>query len=159
LQFFVEPERRVKQNRRVKRLLAAAALAVIAASAAHAAPSCKNLGVTPLAFGNYDVYSAAPGDSAGTITYSCPPPTTPTVTIDAGLSFANGRRRMARASGADWLSYDVFVDAARTVVWSSNPVAVPAGNSVSVPFYGRVFAQQDVGVGPYSDTLVVTFNF
>jgi spore coat protein U-like protein len=142
----------------VKRgLIAIAALA--AASSARAAPSCKSISVTVLAFGNYDVYNAAPTDSAGTITYSCPPPATPTVTIDSGLAFGNGRRRMTRAGGTDWLSYDIFVDAARNTVWSSTPVSVPAGNGVSVPYYARAFALQDVSVGGYSDSLIVTFNF
>jgi len=143
----------------VKRLLAAAAVVTLAASPALAAPSCKNLSVTALAFGNYDVYNAVPTDSAGTISYSCPPPTTPTVTIDAGLAFANGQRRMTLGAGADWLSYDIYVDAPRTVIWSSTPVSVPAGNVATVPFYGRVFAQQDVSVGSYADTVIVTFNF
>jgi len=144
----------------VKRLLAAAAAsAAVASFPAHAAPSCKNLSVTPLAFGNYDVFNATPNDSVGTISYCCPPPTTPTVTIDVGLAFANGRRRMTRSAGGDWLSYDIFVDAPRTVVWSSTPVNVPAGNAASVPFYGRLFAQQGVSQGSYSDTLVVTFTF
>jgi spore coat protein U-like protein len=143
----------------VKSALAAAAIAVAAASAAEAAPSCKSLSVTALAFGNYDVYNAAPTDSAGTISYSCPPPTTPDVTIDAGLAFGNGTRRMARAGGGDWLGYEIYVDAARSVVWSSTPVAVPAGNGVSVPFYARAFALQDVSVGSYTDTVIVTFNF
>jgi spore coat protein U-like protein len=142
----------------VKRELIAIA-AVAAASSAQAAPTCKNISVTALAFGNYDVYNATPTDSAGTITYSCPPPTTPTVTIDSGLAFANGRRRMTRAGGTDWLSYDIFVDAARNTVWSSTPVSVAAGNGVSVPYYARALALQDVSVGSYSDTLIVTFNF
>ena len=142
----------------MKRILATAAIAA-AAFPAQAAPSCKNLSVTTLAFGNYDVYNAAPVDSVGTISYSCPPPTTPTVTIDAGLAFAGGRRRMTRGAGADWLSYDIYVDAARTVTWSSTPISVPPGNAATVNFYGRVFAQQDVAAGSYADTVVVTFNF
>jgi len=144
----------------MRRLAAAAlAFAAVAAPSAHAAPSCKNISVTALAFGNYDVYNAVPTDSAGTISYSCPNPLAPTVTIDAGLAFAAGRRRMTLAPATDWLSYDIFVDAARTIVWSSTPVAVPNGNGQSVPYYARAFAQQDVSVGSYSDTLVVTFNF
>jgi len=107
--------------------LAIAAFA--AASSAEAAPSCKNISVTALAFGNYDAYNATDTDSAGTISYSCPPPTTPTVSIDAGQAFANGRRRMTRAGGTDWLSYDIFVDAARNTVWSSTPVSVAAGTA------------------------------
>lgn len=143
----------------MKRVFLAAAIALAAATAAEAAPSCKSLSVTALAFGNYDVYGAAPTDSAGTISYSCPPPTTPTVTIDAGLAFGSGTRRMTLAGGGDWLAYEIFVDAARSVVWSSTPVGVPAGNGVSVPYYARAFALQDVSMGSYSDTLIVTFNF
>ncbi len=142
----------------MKRIFAAAAIAA-AAFPAQAAPSCKNLSVTALAFGNYDVYNAAPVDSVGTISYTCPPPTTPTVTIDTGLAFAGGHRRMTRGAGGDWLSYDIFVDAARMVVWSSTPIGVAAGNGITVDFYGRVFAQQDVAAGSYADTVVVTFNF
>jgi spore coat protein U-like protein len=138
----------------------ALAMALCAAAPAHAAPSCHGISVTPLAFGNYDVYSAAPLDSAGTISYSCPPPTTPAVTIDQGLAFGNGHRRMTYLFAAEFLEYDVYVDAARTSVWSStNPVAVPQGNGSTISFYGRVFAQQDVTVGQYGDFLVVTFNF
>ncbi|MGZ6125900.1 MAG: Csu type fimbrial protein [Myxococcales bacterium] len=143
----------------MNRRLATAAIVALAAASARAAPSCKSISVTALAFGNYDVYSAAPTDSAGTIGYSCPPPTTPDVTIDAGLAFGNGTRRMTRAGGGEWLAYEIYADAARTVVWSSTPIAVPAGNGFSVPYYARAFALQDVSVGSYSDTLIVTFNF
>jgi spore coat protein U-like protein len=66
---------------------------------------------------------------------------------------------MTRGAGADWLSYDIYVDAARTVTWSSTPISVPPGNAATVNFYGRVFAQQDVAAGSYADTVVVTFNF
>ena len=139
--------------------LLAVAIAAVAASAAEAAPSCKSISVSALAFGSYDVYGAAHTDSAGTITYSCPPPTVPFVTIDAGLAFGNGTRRMTRAGGGEWLAYEVYFDAARSVVWSSTPIGVPAGNALTVPYYARAFALQDVSVGAYTDTLIVTFNF
>ena len=143
----------------MKRLLAAA-IAVCAALPASAAPSCKNITVTALAFGNYDVYAAAPTDSAGTISYSCPPPLVPLVTIDTGLAFGNGTRRMTLGAGLDFLAYEVYSDAARTQVWSSTvPVTLPAGNASTYQFYARAFAQQDVSVGAYTDTLVITFNF
>ncbi|HEY5676668.1 MAG TPA: spore coat U domain-containing protein [Myxococcales bacterium] len=134
------------------------AMAICAALPARAAPSCHGISVTPLSFGAYNVYSAAPLDSAGTINYNCPPPAVPSVTIDLGLAFGNGRRRMAL--GSEFLEYEVYVDAARTTVWpSSHAIPVPQGNNSSVPFYGRVFPLQDVSVGTYTDTLVVTFNF
>ena len=130
----------------------------LAAAAAYAAPSCHGISVTALAFGNYDVYAAAPLDSAGTISYSCPPPALPTVTIDYGLHGAGTQRGML-GPGGDLLLYQVCQDAACTSPWGLTPVSVPAGNVLTVPFYARVFAQQDVTVGGYGDTLTVTFNF
>ena len=49
-------------------------------------PSCHH--ISALALANHDVYNAAPVDSVGTISYSCPPPALATVTIDAGPAFA-----------------------------------------------------------------------
>ena len=106
------------------------------------------------------MYATLPSDSSGTIGYSCPPPTIPTVTIDAGLAPSGGRRRMTRNPAGDFLSYDIFVDAARTVVWSpTTPVSVPAANAATVTYYARIYALQDASVGSYADTLTVTFNF
>src|SRR3954469_2454503 len=108
------------------RRLVALGIALCAALPARAAPSCHGISVTPLSFGSYDVYGAVPVDSAGTISYNCPPPATPAVTIDLGLAFGNGRRRMALGFGSEFLEYEVYVDAARTAVWSSsNPLSVP----------------------------------
>src|SRR5437763_8256035 len=141
------------------RLMFLGASAVAAATGAGAAPSCKTITVTTLAFGNYDVYAATPLDSAGTISYSCPPPATPAVDISAGGSGSFSPRRMRQTAGTDTLAYNVYVDAARTTVWGSTPVPVTQGNNQTVQFYGRIFALQDVSVGAYTDTLVVTFNF
>lgn len=128
-------------------------------AAAHAAPSCKNISVTPLGFGAYDVFVASPLDSAGTISYSCPRRTMPAVDISAGNSGSFSPRYLQQAGGADQLAYNVYVDAARTQVWGTTPVPLPSGKRRSTPYYGRIFALQDVSVGSYSDTLVVTFNF
>src|SRR3982750_1197137 len=84
------------------KLRLAVALATLAAAiawSADAAPSCKSLAVTALAFGNYDVYNGSPTDSAGTISYSCPPPTVPTVMIDAGLAPSPGQRGVTPPHG------------------------------------------------------------
>jgi spore coat protein U-like protein len=137
----------------------ALALALLVASAARAAPSCHSISVTTLAFGNYDVYATTPLDTAGTILYSCPPPALPTVSISAGNGGSYSPRLMQLTGGTETLQYNVYVDAARTTVWGATPISVAQGNVQTVPFYGRIFAQQDVSVGSYTDTLVVTFNF
>ncbi len=141
------------------RLRFALLLALAVPAAARAAPSCHGISVTALAFGNYDVYGAAPLDSVATISYSCPPPAVPVVDISAGSAGSFSPRRMTLTGSTDTLAYNVYVDAARTIVWNNTPVAVPQGTGKSVPVYGRVFPLQDVSVGSYADTLVVTFNF
>ena len=80
--------------------------------------------------------------------------------LDEQAFFANGRRRMTLGAGVDFLEYDIFVDAARQTVWGATPVSVAAGNALTVPYYARIYALQDVSVGTtYTDTLIVTFNF
>jgi spore coat protein U-like protein len=137
---------------------AALAISLCLSFAARAATSCHGISVTPLAFGSYDVYATAPLDSAGTISYSCPPPLLPTVTISAGNGGSYNPRLM-QSSGTDTLAYNVYVDAARTQIWGATAISVAQGNALTVQYYGRIFPQQDVTVGAYSDTLVVTFNF
>jgi spore coat protein U-like protein len=71
-------------------------------------------------------------------------------------------------SSSNQLFYNLFLDAARTIVWgdgtggtqfyfSQNPQ--PNNQNISVPIYGRMPALQDVKVGNYGDTITVTLNF
>jgi spore coat protein U-like protein len=138
--------------------LLAAAIALAAPFAARAAPSCKSITVTALAFGLYDVYSTLPNDTKGTISYSCPPPTVPNVDITAGNGGSFNPRLMG-GPGGEKLAYNVYYDSGRSQIWGPTPLSVPGGNNRTVDFYGRIFALQDVGVGAYTDTLIVTFNF
>jgi spore coat protein U-like protein len=138
----------------------AAVACVLAPAAAHAA-SCSNLSAT-LTFGPaaYDVYSTTDVTQAGSISYKCPPPLSPVVSLSASTNGAYRPRQMT--SGANTLDYDLYFDAAMTVVWGTGADShpVPAGGGTqTVPLYGRIFSQQDAAVGAYSDTITVTFNF
>jgi spore coat protein U-like protein len=130
---------------------------ILAAGAARAAPSCRNIVANPLNFPAYDVYNATATDTSTTVAYSCPPPTTPAVDISAGGGGSFNPRLMS--FGANQLAYNVYVDSTRTQIWGATPVAVPSGNNSTLTVYGRIFALQDVAVGTYTDSLVVTFNF
>lgn len=126
--------------------------------------SCKNFGVTNLVFGAYDPLSSAPLDSMGSVTYNCPPPLSPQVAISQGGAGSFAPRAMTNPADPMPLQYNLYVDAARTTVWGdgsgqTSAPAVPSGNGASIPIYGRVFPQQDVAAGTFSDTVVVTFNF
>jgi len=77
------------------------------------------------------------------------------------------------AFGPGRLNYNLFLDTARTSIWgnglsgtgiatASLTVGPGVGNGTRIaqfPVYGRVPALQVVGMGAYSDTIVVTVTF
>lgn len=136
-------------------------LACLLFPAAARAASCTNLSAT-LTFGPapYNVYSPSDTTQAGSISYKCPPPLSPVVSLSASANGAYRPRQMT--SGANKLNYDLYFDSTMTIVWGvgadSHPVP-SGGGTKTVPLYGRIFAQQDAAVGSYSDTITVTFNF
>jgi spore coat protein U-like protein len=140
--------------------LIAAALCMFAPAAARAA-ACQQITAT-LTFGPtpYNVYNATDTTQVGTISYKCPPPLAPVVSLSASANGAYRPRQMT--SGANNLSYEIYFDPAMTVVWGvgADSQPVPSGGGTStVNMYGRIFAQQDAAVGNYTDTITVTFNF
>lgn len=146
------------------RLAAAAFLAAaLAAGSARAAPICSSISTTPVAFGAYSPVNAAPTDSMGSVSYFCPGALSPMISINTGSSTTFNPRTMS--SGIDVLNYNLYVDAARTVIWGDGTAgtATVAGTASTKPFtnniYGRIFPLQSVGAGSYSDALIVTINF
>jgi spore coat protein U-like protein len=118
---------------------------------------------TDLAFGTYDplvVNSAGAGsnlDGQATITVTCSGGASPLVWISPGT----GSRIM---TGPGNLSYELYSDAARTVVWgstSATAVQLPVSSGVAQPVtvYGRIPSGQNVPVGAYAQTVTVTVNF
>jgi spore coat protein U-like protein len=75
---------------------------------------------------------------------------------------------MRLGSGAT-LNYNVFADAARSIVWgdgTSGTLAVAdayslSGSSVTrnYPVYGRIFGNQNAPVGVYTDSILVALDF
>ena len=123
----------------------------------------------PFDFGTYSLFAGnmvAPLDYDGGISIVCGPGRVVRVRLDQGLNPAAGstdadpQRQMA--FGTDVLSYNLYVDAARTQVWSNiSPGERPAGNTfpVVMPIYGRVPQGQPVQAGTYVDTVVATVTF
>ena len=136
------------------------ALAVLSPQPAFAAPTCKNFTVTNVAFGIYDPISVAPLDSVGSVSFTCPRSLSVTITVSSGTSGSFAPRSMA-GPGTDRLQYNLYLDAAHTTVFgdgtNGTSTLSPANGVTSVSIYGRVFANQDVSAGAYTDTVVVTF--
>jgi len=139
-------------------LLLGVGFLVLAAGAARAA-SCRNLAASGIIFPTYNVYATVDTTQVGTITYSCPPPLAPVVSLSASQDGAYRPRHLLGFGGV--VNYELYADAAMTVVWGfgTDEVALPASNNATAKVYGRIFAGQDVAVGTYIDVITVTFNF
>jgi len=129
-------------------------------------------------FGAYDISLPAPDDSTGDVTVTCsyvPPGGAADISLQASLSpgISGGYSPRQMAFGPARLNYNLFLDAARSSIWgnglsgtgiatASLKVGPGVGNgtrSAQFPVYGRVPALQVVGMGAYSDTIVVTVTF
>jgi spore coat protein U-like protein len=126
--------------------------------------------LSTLNFGNYDPLGNSPLDSVGNLTYFCSQPVPiVTITIDRGGAGNVHNRRMINSGGqhADALHYNVYLDAARTAIWGDgtggsriwSAPSPPVRTTINLPIYGRIPAEQNVGVGSYGDTLMITINY
>lgn len=116
-----------------------------------------------LAFGAYDpvvANAAANLDQTSTITVACTKGSTGVIQLDNGVNVSGTTRRMK--SGANFLTYEMYNDAGRTVIWNaSNTVSYTAASKATtgITLYGRVAAGQDIPVGAYADTVIATITF
>jgi spore coat protein U-like protein len=133
-----------------------------------------------LTFGAYDplvVNQTAPlNNGNANVTVTCVKGSAPTIALGLGTHATGSTRRMQHASKpTELLTYELYQppsvapDTActfpATTVWGSagvnlfSPGSAPNKNSRSFNVCGTVLAGQDVEVGTYSDTVVVTVNF
>lgn len=115
-------------------------------------------------FGLYDPLDAAPLEATGGITYTCSTQVAVVIVMTTGDGGSFDRRM---SSGSDTLSYNLYVDSARTKVWGDGTLGTathvdlnpPKDSSVGVRVYGRVPARQDVADGRYTDNLMLVMVF
>ncbi len=147
----------------------AACFGLAVASAPAQAITCSFTTVVPVSFGAYDVFDTGAVDAAGSLGVTCPgamPTDTIIITLSAGDAGTWAPRAMTGAGATD-LAYNLYRDAARTIVWgdgtsgssSYGPVSAPLTGEHTVSVYGRVPALQDVQAGGYTDTVVATVHF
>ena len=129
-----------------------------------------------VAFGRFDPQNTAPTDSQGSVTYVCgthegsrlrsvrTPVKGVRVEISSGSSGSYDR---AMNAGGARLRYNLYLDAARQVVWGNGSGGTQVllhdspknGQSYTVPIYARIYPQQDAMAGVYADNLVVTIEW
>ena len=136
---------------------------VLCGSAQQADAACT-LSATAVAFGTYDVFQAGPTDSTGTITYRCGNnDRNIRIAISAGSgTFANRTLKQVTENMLYNLFYGGFTQVwgdgtgGTTTYFENNP---PNNKDVVLTVYGRITAGQDVSVGNYTDTVVVTLEY
>ena len=144
---------------------------------AHVGGSCSigsGIGGGTLNFGTYDpviVNSALGIDLFGTgsLSVQCTLLGTAVITLGQGLHPGTGStdaaplRRMRNTASADYLSYFLYQDVTRLLVWGDTAgTALPflgTGLPVPVVVYGTVPRGQNVPSGTYNDTVVATITF
>ncbi|MES2390277.1 MAG: spore coat U domain-containing protein [Acidobacteriota bacterium] len=141
-------------NISVRRILACAILTVAANSAS--AANCTTF-ASSLVFGNYVASSAV--NVTGSITVTCPNGRAYNVALNAGLSSgATITTRAMSGSGTNKLGYALYSDAARTINWGNTSgtnwvTGTGTGSAQTITIYGRVPANEFVGLGSYTDTI------
>jgi len=118
-----------------------------------------------LAFGNYDPVGAAHLDAETSLSVTC----TNGTAYHVGMSLGSGsgasmsERRMTKSGGSQTLSYVLYQDTQRSVLWGNTGGDRQAGTGDGTPdlihVYGRVPMQQAAPAGSYSDTIVVTVSW
>lgn len=120
-----------------------------------------SVSTVPVNFGVYNVYQSGNTLTIGQITVACDPvATTYTVALNGGTYGTIAQRK--QSSGSDFLLYNLYTDASRSVLWgdgSTNGVTVSSSGSAPLDVYGSAPGQQDVSVGTYSDNVSVTVSF
>jgi spore coat protein U-like protein len=124
----------------------------------------------PVSFGRYDPSAMMDADALGQIMYTCTRDRfgrllRVRIDVSPGGSGSFEDRRMR--SGAQQLSYNLYLDANYRTVWGDGSrgtnyyfdLLPPSDTRTTVPAYGRIFGLQDVEPGEYSDILQVTINF
>jgi spore coat protein U-like protein len=132
---------------------------------ANVAANCT-ITAQPLAFGSYDplqVHAATALDAQSDVTITCTRGSASTVGLGLGANAAGAVRRMI--NGTQFLTYELYKEAARTNIWGDagaglvNPGAAPSIAPRALTVYGRIPAGQDVGTGPYTDTVIASVTF
>ncbi|MEO6018375.1 MAG: spore coat U domain-containing protein [Polaromonas sp.] len=132
--------------------------------AAHAACTVTSSAV---AFGAYNPASSANVEVLSSVDVRCNPPTNVKVSVGlgngAGARFSTGRK-MTRMAGGGTLTYNLYLDAARTVVLGDgtdgSTVWNTQGHKLTFDIFGRIPGSQPaVQAGSYVDTVIVTVSY
>jgi spore coat protein U-like protein len=141
------------------------AIGILMCGGSAEAANCT-IATTPVSFGTYDVFTPASLDSVGSVVLNCNGGKNVVVAINQGQSGTFSPRKLFM-NAIEWLGYNLYRDASRSVVWGDGTggtsfyfaPSLPNNQDTAVPIYGSVPPGQDVRAGSYADNLSVTINF
>jgi spore coat protein U-like protein len=115
-----------------------------------------------LAFGAYDPTAGSAVDGAGTFDVTCTQGTVATLALGPGQHGSGGARRLH--SSGQYLTYELYKDVGRSDVWGSASAALTLSAAASnaprsITVFGRIAGSQNVAVGAYTDTVVISVTF
>ncbi len=137
---------------------------------ARAAVSCSFTAASGVGFGSYDVFKVTPTLVSGTLTFNCTGVgaggQSVTIALNRG-THSPGLPNRNMANGAQLLSYNLYQDAALTIIWGTGnrgtalfgPIVAANNTPVTLTIYGAIPAGQDLTAGSYSDTIRATINY
>lgn len=170
------PDRRNAPLRLVHGLAALVPLSLMCSSAYAATSSTTftvnanvlavcTLSATNVNFGNYDAASATPTDTTSTITALCTNGQTYTVALDAGTSAGATVAARQMTSGANLLSYGLYIDSGYTTLWGDGTLSTVTvagtgtGVNQALTVYGRIPSGQHEAQGSYADDITATITY
>jgi spore coat protein U-like protein len=112
---------------------------------------------------DFGAYHGKQRDVTGGITVACTKGIPYHIGLDNGLHYSAPYRRLKHRTGADYLTYELYRDAARTARWGSDEASdvQMSGDGTVQHFnvYGRVPGGQTGPAGSYSNTTAVIVDF
>lgn len=126
--------------------------------------SC-DVDASDLAFGNYDPVAAIDLDAQTTLSVTCTNGTPYHVgmSLGGGTGASMAARRMTKSGASDTLTYVLYRDNQRSILWGNTGTDRLSGTGDGTPdsigVFGRVPMQQAAPAGSYFDTVVVTVTW
>jgi spore coat protein U-like protein len=121
----------------------------------------------PLNFGTYPPFSSTATTTTGNLTVACTSFSgSYVIALNAGTSGSGSFSGRAMSDGSFDLGYQIYTDAAHSMTWgdgTAGTVTVSGSCSGSCTYtptlYGEIAAQQKVGPGSYTDSVLVTVTY
>lgn len=126
---------------------------------------CRITETNTLDFGTVNDLSAAAAQQVSTLKVQCTNQTPYRIGLDNGKQPLSGQRRMVMSTNpAEFVSYDLYRDAARTQRWGNTASidtqpGTGSGQAQSYTIYGKVLAPQNPMAGTYNDTIQVLVTY